>query len=24
MQHFFTRLGFVEGKMIHYQKELSS
>jgi ribosomal protein S18 acetylase RimI-like enzyme len=24
MQHFFTRLGFVEGKMLHYQKELSS
>lgn len=22
MQHFFSRLGFVHGKMIHYQKEL--
>ena len=22
MQHFFTSLGFVEGQMIHYQKEL--
>ena len=24
MQHFFSRLGFVHGKMLHYQKELSS
>jgi ribosomal protein S18 acetylase RimI-like enzyme len=24
MQDFFARLGFIEGKMIHYQKELSS
>jgi ribosomal protein S18 acetylase RimI-like enzyme len=24
MQHFFGRLGFVHGKMLHYQKELSS
>jgi N-acetylglutamate synthase-like GNAT family acetyltransferase len=23
MHHFFNRLGFVQGKMIHYQKELS-
>ena len=23
MQHFFSRLGFVHGKMIHYQKELT-
>jgi ribosomal protein S18 acetylase RimI-like enzyme len=23
MQHFFSRLGFVHGKMLHYQKELS-
>jgi len=23
MQHFFNRLGFVHGKMLHYQKELS-
>lgn len=23
MQRFFTRLGFVQGKMLHYQKELS-
>ena len=23
MQHFFSRIGFVQGKMIHYQKELS-
>ena len=22
MQHFFSRLGFVHGKMLHYQKEL--
>jgi N-acetylglutamate synthase-like GNAT family acetyltransferase len=21
MQHFFNRLGFVHGKMLHYQKE---
>jgi ribosomal protein S18 acetylase RimI-like enzyme len=24
MQRFFSRLGFVQGKMLHYQKELSS
>lgn len=24
MQHFFSRLGFVHGRMLHYQKELSS
>jgi N6-L-threonylcarbamoyladenine synthase len=24
LQHFFSRLGFVHGKMVHYQKELSS
>jgi ribosomal protein S18 acetylase RimI-like enzyme len=24
MQHFFNRLGFVHGKMLHYQKELGS
>jgi ribosomal protein S18 acetylase RimI-like enzyme len=24
MQHFFNRVGFIEGKMIHYQKELST
>ena len=24
MQHFFSRLGFVQGKMLHYQKETSS
>jgi hypothetical protein len=24
MQHFFGRLGFVHGKMLHYQKELSN
>lgn len=24
MQHFFSRLGFVHGKMLHYQKEISS
>jgi N-acetylglutamate synthase-like GNAT family acetyltransferase len=24
MQSFFNRQGFVQGKMIHYQKELSS
>jgi hypothetical protein len=24
MQQFFSRLGFVHGKMLHYQKELSS
>jgi ribosomal protein S18 acetylase RimI-like enzyme len=24
MQHFFSRLGFVHGKMLHYQKELSN
>jgi ribosomal protein S18 acetylase RimI-like enzyme len=24
MQHFFNRLGFIQGKMLHYQKELSS
>jgi ribosomal protein S18 acetylase RimI-like enzyme len=23
MQHFFSRLGFVHGKMLHYQKELA-
>jgi len=23
LQHFFSRLGFVHGKMIHYQKDLS-
>jgi len=23
MQHFFGRVGFVQGKMLHYQKELS-
>ena len=23
MQHFFSRLGFVHGKMLHYQEELS-
>lgn len=23
IQHFFTRLGFVQGKMLHYQKELA-
>lgn len=23
LQHFFSRLGFVHGKMLHYQKELS-
>jgi ribosomal protein S18 acetylase RimI-like enzyme len=23
LQHFFSRLGFVHGKMIHYQKELA-
>jgi ribosomal protein S18 acetylase RimI-like enzyme len=23
MQHFFSRLGFVHGQMLHYQKELS-
>jgi ribosomal protein S18 acetylase RimI-like enzyme len=24
LQHFFSQLGFVHGKMVHYQKELSS
>jgi ribosomal protein S18 acetylase RimI-like enzyme len=24
MQQFFSRLGFVQGKMLHYQKEISS
>jgi ribosomal protein S18 acetylase RimI-like enzyme len=24
MQHFFSRLGFVHGKMLHYQKEITS
>jgi ribosomal protein S18 acetylase RimI-like enzyme len=24
MQHFFNRLGFVHGKMLHYQKELGT
>lgn len=24
MQHFFSRLGFVHGKMLHYQKDISS
>lgn len=24
MQHFFSRLGFVNGKMLHYQKEIDS
>ncbi|MBM4263712.1 MAG: GNAT family N-acetyltransferase [Deltaproteobacteria bacterium] len=24
MQHFFDRLGFVHGKMLHYQKEIAS
>jgi ribosomal protein S18 acetylase RimI-like enzyme len=24
MQHFFSRLGFVHGKMLHYQKELAA
>ena len=24
LQHFFSRLGFVHGKLVHYQKELSS
>ncbi|HVO94920.1 MAG TPA: GNAT family N-acetyltransferase [Terriglobales bacterium] len=24
MQHFFSRLGFVHGKMLHYQKEISN
>lgn len=24
MQQFFNRLGFIQGKMLHYQKELSS
>ena len=24
LQHFFSRLGFAQGKMIHYQKDLSS
>ena len=23
LQHFFSRLGFVQGKMVHYQKDLS-
>ena len=23
MQHFFSRLGFAHGKMLHYQKELA-
>ena len=24
LQHFFSRIGFVHGKMLHYQKDLSS
>ncbi len=24
MQQFFSRLGFIQGKMLHYQKELST
>ena len=24
LQHFFNQLGFVHGKMVHYQKDLSS
>lgn len=24
LQHFFSQLGFVHGKMVHYQKEISS
>lgn len=24
IQHFFSRLGFVQGKMLHYQKEIGS
>ncbi len=24
MQHFFSRLGFVHGKMLHYQKEINA
>jgi hypothetical protein len=24
MQQFFSRLGFVHGKMLHYQKEITS
>ncbi len=23
MQHFFSRLGFIQGKMLHYQKEIA-
>jgi hypothetical protein len=23
MHHFFSRLGFVHGKMLHYQKEIT-
>jgi hypothetical protein len=23
MQHFFSRLGFVHGRMLHYQKEIT-